>query len=301
MELLKEDNNIQQAIDDTVEQTSEIFGKVATLDKLSEFERYLEDSVLFEIISSKSDVVSINSIGKTVTKNLQTALIASGISLNGTIPRGSKYQQKSIISNRQTHFYAKERARMLETELLRAPYSQRIRWLQDYITKNPNSLPNAYELVELGIARRERECGYIEGETKFDAFYNGALMALWYIREEDFRKNKLEDTLAYDICAMVNDSPEGFRHYPLATNMALRKMAGIEFYIKTEGFDKFDNKEELLYTLRNIEAAKVTDSDFIIPFETRFIEMMKPYMDKVGISYSNNKSKNLALNKKRKY
>lgn len=281
MEYLSSKNKVDNLIDNAVAQTSSIFG--ATEEQLKVFRRYFEDFVLSEIIlNGNCSVVEFGSNENIVTDNLKAALIASGISKDGVLPIGVCYDNKSILSDLGIYSYANERVKSLETQLLRAPYSDRTMWVCDYIKKNSDSLPNAYELVELGIARMEREVGYIKC-PHFDAFYNGVQFGIMCLRDNSFKKNGLLDTLAYDICKTVNMSDEGCRHYSLATNTALKQMAGIDFFVATNGLENYDNEEELMSTLRNIEAAKVTDRTLVEPFEKRFKETMKPYMDKIGI------------------
>lgn len=281
MEYLSSENKVDNLIDSAVAQTSLIFG--ATEEQLKVFRRYFEDFVLSEIIlNGNCSVVEFGSNENIVTDNLKAALIASGISKDGVLPDGRCYDNKSILSDSGIYSYANERVKSLETQLLKAPYSYRTMLACDYIKENRNSLPNAYELVELGIARMEREVGYIKC-PHFDAFYNGVQIGIMSIRGNSFEKNGLSDTLAYDICKTVNISPEGYRHYALATNTALKQMAGIDFFVATNGLENYDNEEELMSTLRNIEAAKVTDRTLVEPFEKRFKETMEPYMNKVGI------------------
>lgn len=295
MEYLSSKDKVDHLIDTAVIQTSLIFG--ATREQLEVFRKYFEDIVLSEIILNGSDaVVEFGSKEDMVTDNLKVALIASGISADGSLPDGKGYDNQSILSDLDVCSYANERVKVLETELLRAPYSDRMTWVRDYIIKNRDSLPNAYELVELGIARMERESGYIKC-PHFDAFYNGVQIGVMGLRDNSFKANGLSDTLAYDICRTVNMSDEGCRHYPLATNMALRQMAGIDFFVATEGLENYDNREELMSTLRNIEAAKVTDRALVEPFEQRFIETMSPYMNKIGIATDRKEEDNKGLRK----
>lgn len=277
-------NEIEKAVISSVAQITQIFKP--TKEQLFLFKSYLEDILLYEIISCKTNCVKIGIDDGNISDNLRIALIASGISSNGNLPKDITYNNSNIHVNINTHLHAKRMSRILENERLRSMYSQRV---SDAIY-NCNKFKNMYELVELGIAGIERECGYIESLDTSDDFYFGAYLGLWEIERDNLEKMGLENSLAYDICSYVNDLDDGnrgFRHYPLATNVALCRMADIDFSIAITG--NFNNKEELIYTLRNIEAAKITDKELIEPFEKRFIEEIKPYAKEMGVLLPKNK------------
>ncbi len=281
-------NEIEKAVISSVAQITQIFKP--TKEQLFLFKSYLEDILLYEIISCKTNCVKIGIDDGNISDNLRIALIASGISSNGNLPKDITYNNSNIHVNINTHLHAKRMSRILENERLRSMYSQRV---SDAIY-NCNKFKNMYELVELGIAGIERECGYIESLDTSDDFYFGAYLGLWEIERENLEKMGLENSLAYDICSYVNDLDDGnrgFRHYPLATNVALCRMADIDFSIATTG--DFNNKEGLIDTLRNIEAAKITDKELIEPFEKRFLEIVKPYAKKMGVSLPKIKTNSL--------
>lgn len=301
MNKLSEQKIIEQFINSAVRQTYSIFNPSYL--QMLEFKDYFEDMILFEIISCKSILISFGSKGNEITDNLKIALIASGISKDGSIPNGSEYSSNSFVNDLNVHVYAKKRAKEFEKKLLGVPYKNRNIKYQEYLASSESNLPNPYELVELGIARRERESGYIQ-ESECPTTINLPII-FWNYSDEFFKANNLSNTLAYEICSKINDSPEVYGHFSLATNMALRKMAKIDFYISTQGLDSYNNKEELLYTLRNIKAAKITDRRLIEPFEKRFVELMSPYMEKEGIVYEVEDTKKLKrinsiLSKKKK-
>ena len=275
---LNEQNAVEQFINSAVNQTYYIFKP--SISQKKEFSSYFEDMIMFEIISCKSKLISFCSKENEITDNLKASLIASGISQDGELPTGYKYYFSSFFTNASIHSYAKKRAKELERNLLGASYQTRSKEL---LASSQNKIPNPYEIVELGIARRERESGYIQ-ELEYQNITNIPFEA-WNYSADFFKKYNLDSTLAYEICSKINDSPEVYRHFPLATNMALRKMAKIDFFVSIQGLDKYNNKEELLYTLRNIKAAKITDRELIEPFEKRFIEVMSPYMEKEGIKF----------------
>ncbi len=277
-------NEIEKAVISSVAQINQIFKP--TKEHLVLFKSYLEDILLYEIISCKTNCVKIGIDDGNISDNLKIALIASGISSNGNLPKDVAYNNDNIDININTHLHAKRMSRILENERLQSTYSRRV---SDAINSD-KKFKNMYNLVELGIAGRERECGYIESLDASDDFYFGAYLCLWETERENLEKMGLENSIAYDICSYVNDVDDnnrGFRHYPLATNVALCRMADIDFSIATTG--EFDNKEGLIDTLRNIEAAKITDKELIEPFEKRFLEIVKPYAKKMGVSLPKNK------------
>ena len=277
-------NEIEKAVISSVAQINQIFKP--TKEHLVLFKSYLEDILLYEIISCKTNCVKIGIDDGNISDNLKIALIASGISSNGNLPKDVAYNNDNIDININTHLHAKRISRILENERLQSTYSRRV---SDAINSD-KKFKNMYNLVELGIAGRERECGYIESLDASDDFYFGAYLCLWETERENLEKMGLENSIAYDICSYVNDVDDnnrGFRHYPLATNVALCRMADIDFSIATTG--EFDNKEGLIDTLRNIEAAKITDKELIEPFEKRFLEIVKPYAKKMGVSLPKNK------------
>ena len=272
-------NEIEKAVLSSVYQINQIFKP--TKEQLAIFKAYLEDIVLYEIISCKTNCVKIGVEDGVISNNLRIALVTAGITSNVELPKGVPYHNNNINVNINTHLNAKRMTRILENERLSSSYSKRV----SEAINSDKKFKNMYELVELGIAGRERECGYIESLDMTEDFYFGAYLGLWQIQKERLEKRGLENSLAYDICSYVNDLEDdnrGFRHYPLATNVALCRMADIDFSIATTG--EFDNKEGLIDTLRNIEAAKITDKELIEPFEKRFLEIVKPYAKKMGVS-----------------
>lgn len=276
-------NPIKELVDDATWQTAMIFKNTITEEQLIDFRRYLEDIVLFDIISCGASSVKLLSSKNMVNDNLKVALIASGISRDGTIPNNEKYILKDVFVNRNTCILAKKRVKEVEIEQLGTEYINKVMQMS-YDLRIFKDAINAGELVELGLALRERDCGYIEEDQRKTDFARGAQYANWCIENSCFNNCGLEDTLAYDICKYAYDNNICCRHYPLAVKLALMQMADIDLFISINGIENFDNEELLTQTLANINAAKVTDRKLIEPFERRFKDEMRFYVNRRGMN-----------------
>lgn len=270
-------NEINMFLDDVTYQTQQVFGGLASKKRIAAFREYLEDMVLFDIISCKRDRIELSSRGQDVPECIRYALIASGISRKGILPPGKSYIPSTIPVTKEHHYYAKQRVREIDFERLNGPYGNRVTYTIESIHQNPNGFPNISELIELGIAQNERECGYVEDYFETMDFCGGALFATWMIQRKVLENEGLSDTLAYDICEQIYARPQQ-KHYSLATAKALTKMAEIDLYVQQYGIESYDNYDEIKETLRNLEAAKITDPELMERYENYFKTMVKPKM-----------------------
>lgn len=229
-----------------------------------------------------------DSMKESVEKRVVDAsLIASGVSkdaLESIMPLTSEEMNFSQLVSVK---YARKVLAKMDTKTLNAPLLKRLEWSRNYICENPQSDPNAYELIELMIAQHEREAGYIPAEMPEYAFAYGACQGMWRIRKEQFEDpvhypHLQNASLAYQICSdLYRDT--SFRPYPQMTAFALKKMAGIDLYVAQFGIDAFDNREELKTVLEHVEAAKLVQPSLISRYELQFRTKMAPHIERFGL------------------
>lgn len=262
-------SNLQGLLAEISDQTYRIFKSKITLDQLVEFDRILEDAVLFEIISCKSSKIVCSSIKGNVTENIKIALIASGISKDGKLPEGEEYSGRAHNVTLQDHYDAKKRVRELDIKREGGTYINKMNLSINNFQSNPQFFINIAELVEMGIAQNERNCGYIEERNDAVLFFEGATQAMWMTKRDLLEHYGYKNSLAYEICDSIYKRPY-LKHYSLPTKTALVNMAEISFEIAKNGRQNFKDERLIKETLRNIEASKITDEEFIAPFEKRF-------------------------------
>lgn len=262
-------NNLEDMITNITYQTYMIFKDTISLDQITKFKEYLEDAILFEIISCKSSKIVCASNERDVTENIRIALIASGISKDGKLPEGEKYSPLTHNVMLQDHYNAKKRVREIDVERENGTYINKMNKTINNFQENPQLFINIAELVEMGIAQNERNCGYIEERNDAVLFFEGATQAMWMIKRDLLEHYGYKNSLAYEICESIYERPY-LKHYSLPTKIALVNMAEISFEIAKNGRKNFDDEGLIKETLRNIEASKITDEEFIVPFEKRF-------------------------------
>jgi hypothetical protein len=264
---------VENFLNDVTYQTYEIFGSEADEKKLSTFREYLEDITLFDIISCNKSILDVQCLNGNVSDNVKTALIASGISRNGTIPIRKQYVTVGVPVTRDLHYYAKERVIEIDNERLNGNFKEKMENNLLKFKQNPYDFPNISELISLGISQNERNCGYVEDLSGLTDFFEGVAFATWLTKKQVLEDAGLENTMTYDICSQIYARPHQ-KHYPLATAQALKQIAEIEMFALSYGIDEV-NDELIQEALRNIEAAKITDKQLIDRYEFAFKSLVR--------------------------
>lgn len=275
-EIMKFD--VESLITDITYQTLNIYNGNISEEQISKFREYLEDIILFEIISCKDSRIECSSVGREVTDNIKIALIASGISPKGKIPEGTAYIPRTISVGRNEHYYAKSRVIELDNERENGRYVDRMYSSINNFRANQRLFPNMRELAEMGIAQNERNCGYIEDNNQAVDFFEGCVQSIWMTKKAILQNFGFQNNIAYEICDEMYTRPYA-KHYPLATKEALTNMAEIAMFVAQYGKVNFHDYDKLEETLRNIEAAKLTDPELISKYEKRFKSIMVPELE----------------------
>lgn len=263
-------NELNDILNDITCQTVTMYGNNISEEQLTNFRRYLEDIVLFDIIKCDIDALNFYSVGRNVSQNIKIALIASGISRDGLIPTGECCKPVKCSVNKHDHYFAKLTVRENDKAIFKS-FKLNVICLLDEYGEQPHKL-DVLQLLSLGIAQNERNCGYVEAKDSEIEFCEEELQTMWNIRKKYLEENGLANSLEYAICDEVFQRPLS-RHYPLATSLALCEMAATDDFVRTNGVEAL-NPEYIEYVLRNIKAAKITDNDIISKYEGRFREII---------------------------
>lgn len=265
-------NEINDILNDITCQTISMFGNSINEEDLTNFRRYLEDIVLFDIIRGESDALKFYSVGREVSQNIRVALIASGLSRDGRIPEDGFYKSVRYPVTIQHHYAAKLAAREHEEAQFKS-FKLNVMCVVDENLEQPEHL-NVLQFVTLGIAQNERNCGYVEAKDRDIEFCERELQTLWNSRKKYLEKNGLDESLEYAICCEIFKRPQA-KHYPLATAVTLCEMAATDEFVRINGADAL-NPEYVDYVFRNLKAAKITDYDVISKYEKNFREVVRP-------------------------
>lgn len=240
---------------------------------LSSFSEYLEDIVTYDIRMGKSNALTFGSLNNRLTDNIRYALIASGISKKGLLPAYESYLPIKEELNADFHSYAKNKSTIITKKDF--PFgSYEDAFIFFMLDDEENfSILSSPDLVALGIAQSERMSGYIEENDKVVKICENIAQALWRKKREKLEEEGCRNTLEYDICEEVFKRPQ-FRHYPIATAVALREMAKIDSLMK-ENLKCELSSDYLKYVLRNVRASRVVDSELMEKYEPRLVELLR--------------------------
>jgi len=263
-------NEVDGILNDITYQTIEMYGNHGP-GSFPYFREYLEDIVLFEIMRQKM-LLSFASNKEEVTDNIKVALIASGLSIDGNLPKGKSYIPKEICLTKKIYDSARERVVELDRERFTPSYPSKVFYTMVSSKESLNNVAT-HELLELGIAQSERNCGYVKENANDKVVCDKALKFLWNDKKKDLEEKGYKDSLEYSICEDVFEK-NGPRHYSLATARALKDMVYIDSYIRIKGYTEF-SRDYIEYVLRNIKAAKVTDLELMKKYEERFREILR--------------------------
>lgn len=271
MNLMRGKDNISRVINDIIRQTQRMFGVCISREQLEEFAHFLEYDILNKIINANTDVIIYIKPGE-VNDVLTSALIASGISKDGTLPKGEYYRKTLLETDINMRQYAEERL----LGLTAFNFYHRVGCL-DYERKiEYNKFPNMSELVDLLIIANEHLCE--PGKVYNGDVATGMLAANFHKCMGFFEQYGINNNVACDICRQLY---EGFwepRHYGPFSREALREMAHIDMMITICGPGIVD-----LATIERvsgiINAARREDNELIEPLAKRFQEVIAPIVD----------------------
>lgn len=262
-------DQIKTFIDNITWQTALLYKGNIDGEKLAEFRKHLEERVLINIIEYNKDYIKIEKNGY---EGIKIALIASGISKDGKIPRGEEYKEIALPINKETYEMAKTRTKEISNEKLQVLLFDRIISMR----KSPNKLGisgktiQVPELISLQFELENRIIGYIDEEQRLIDYSTGALFVNWETEKETLEESDLKDTITYDICSYFSNNELPKKHYSLAVENALIGITSIDLFVSMFGINSFEDDELLNSTLDNINAALLTDRELIEPYARRF-------------------------------
>lgn len=270
-------NDINSFVNRAAADTKQIFGDIATNEKLYWFSQFLKDYVVTAIINGRFEVGSMGksmtgytSGGNIPTRNVAYALTASGISNKGILPDKSCYCTVTLSSEEKVVDEAKR------NKMSASLVEIRIKNVYDWFQSDPtakNLDPNAFELIELFImANNVKNSG-----GKLSEVSQQQLNELWENRKTNYVSNGIgNDNLAYKICSDCYDGELSKNNIDLASMKALQTIAGVDLWMNQEKRNcsevRYDNVDQLTEIMNYIGAAKLTGADlsvYISPFIQR--------------------------------
>lgn len=240
-------------VKNVLNETLSIYGP-DTIGHMEQFKEFLEDSILSSAI--KGNKIAVTSASNMVTSNVQQALIGSGIKKDGLLPIGGKCYSTNVLDDNNMPNIVKMQLEAKTNSLvskMKGKYG-----INKYIADNPNSDPNAYEIVDVLTTYNNLVASgqNIPDDIKAD------IDNMFLHRKKNFAQNGIGlDSTAYKICEFCYN-PENSGNYPLpaVTIEAMKKLASLDLYSRQQIRDKgplFDNVAEV-ETVKNYFAASNT-------------------------------------------
>jgi len=258
--------NVEEFIRNVTFQTAKMFGLIEQ-EKLANFYSIFERLVVEDILSDSEKLVCYNSTFKHgrnfCTKSVAAALIASGISKDGTIPSGCSYDVEPLDTNEQIKEWAKGKYSEYQNDVLNEEFVPRIKtFAQDCIKNNKVDIEKT--LVSLFITD-DKDLEYVKSPIDKELFqYTSNLL----ISELSILEREgLEGRLCYNIL----EEMKVVRHYDFITKSALIAMATIDYDLAT---GKKVSKERAESAQRLVAAAKAYDEDTMAQFDDSFNNLL---------------------------
>ncbi len=260
--MLSYDNYMKEA----VSQVINIYGPDAIGHKLEEFKTFFEDYTMIASIKGRQSVFS--SASDTPTQNLQQALIASGIQKEGKLPIGKCFYTIKLEDDDLQDTIEQKLTHKLEDLEAKMRGGKGYYGINRYISENPHSDPNAYEMVDvLTTYHNLVACGkQPSNDLKQD------IDAMFQKRKQNFIENGIgTDSAAYRICEFCQNSGNlGKGPIPEVTIAAMRKIASLDLYTRQQERDHgvpFDNVAEVEGVRNYFHASENLQPGFLDRFQ----------------------------------
>lgn len=242
-------------------QTAKMFGLIEQ-EKLANFYEILEKLIVEDILSDSKQLVCYNSTFKHgrnfCTKSVATALIASGISEDGTIPHGVSYEIEPVENNEGIKKWAKRRYGELSRDLQEEFIPNLKAFAMDAMRNNKVDLEKTLVAV---FTVDDINLGYIDAPLEPDLEYS--IACLVQAERDTLEGEGLKESVCYKILEDTTD----VRHYNIVTKRALIAMATIDYDLAT---GKKVSKERIDTAQTLVRAAKAYDEDTITKYEDLF-------------------------------
>lgn len=272
----------EEYIKEVLKETLTIYGPDA-FNRLEDFRIFFEDATLLSAM--KGHQILFTSAGNIPTSNIRQSLIASGIQKSGQLPIGRCYLTNILEDNNIQDIAEKKLDDKMKILTSRMRGEGGEYGINRYIAENPNSDPNAFEMVDMfstynnlvAFGKNPPE----DIKTDLDSMFSH--------RKRNFIENGIgTDSAAYRMCEFCY-RPENLEDYPLpaVTIAAMRKIASLDLYTRQQvrdGGPLFDNVAEV-ETIKNYFRA----SDSVKP---GFLDAFKDDLENIYHTARENNEKN---------
>ena len=244
-------------------QTAKLFSVIDN-DKLDSFYNNLEINLLEDLLKGKKELVVSSTAFKHsnnyVTPSIASALITSGISLDGTLPVKTYYNVPNRIKNTdELKQYAARRYNEIESSMITYDFMDKIKeFASDCIKNNKVEMEKTLTAV---FAVDDSYLGYIG--TNMDDSVFPFIANLLATEKDVLVRNGYKDTLCYRTLEDMGN----IRHFDIPTKNALINMASIDYDLLS---GKKVTKERIESAKKAVEAAKAYNEETIEKYEDLF-------------------------------
>ena len=258
--------NVEEFIKNVTFQTAKMFGLLDE-EKLADFYLIFEKLVVEDILSDSEELVCYNSNFKHgrnfCTKTVAAALIASGISKDGTIPAGCNYEVEPVETSEDIKRWASERYLEHAKTFMAERFVPNLKAVAQDCIKN-NKVDVEKTLVALFLSD-DKHLGYDTTPSDPELFQYSSNLLLSEL--ETLEREGLEGRLCYNIL----EEMKVIRHYDFITKRALIAMATIDYDLAT---GKKVSKERAETAQRLVAAAKAYDEDTMVRYDDSFNNLL---------------------------
>ncbi len=254
--------NVEEFVRNVTFQTAKMFGLIEQ-DKIADFYSIFERLVVEDILSESEELVCYNSTFKHgrnfCTKTVAAALIASGISKDGTIPAGCNYEVEPVEISEDIKRWASEKYMEHDKVFCPERFVPNLKAVAQDCIKN-NKVDMEKTLVALFLVD-DKHLGYdtTPGDDELFQISSNLLLSELEILERE----GLEGRLCYNIL----EEMKVIKHYDFMTKNALIAMATIDYDLAT---GKKVSKERVESAQKLVAAAKAYDEDTMAKFDDSF-------------------------------
>lgn len=255
----------KQYIEEAVKETRNNYGPDA-YGHIEEFREFFEDATRVSVLQGAKPIFT--SAGDTPTDNIRQALIGSGINKKGQLPIGRSFLTNQLEDDEMQNIIDEYLDAKMQNLIDVIKGSEKEYGVNRYLEENPNSDPNAFQMVDLFTTYNNLvACGRTPRED-----IKAELDNMFSQRKRNFIENGIgTDNAAYRMCEFCY-KPESSDDYPLpaVTIAAMRKIASLNLYSRQQerdGKPLFDNVAEVEQVRNYLNASNIVKPNFLKEFE----------------------------------
>lgn len=256
----------EEYIKEALKETLTIYGPDA-YGHIEEFREFFEDATILSAMRGETKQV-FSSAGDTPTNNIRQALIGSGINKKGQLPMGRSFLTKQLEDDEMQNIIDEYLDAKIQNLIDVIKGSEKEYGVNKYLRENPNSDPNAFQMVDLFTTYNNLvACGRTPPED-----IKADLDNMFSQRKRNFIENGIgTDNVAYRMCEFCY-KPQSLDDYPLpaVTIAAMRKIASLDLYSRQQERDGkllFDNVAEVEEVRNYLNASNIVKPNFLKKFE----------------------------------